>query len=194
MVAHTALNLDSTTDRLEKMEREIGDLKRQVASATRENSVSIVCFSGEWDKLFAAFTIATGALAMGQEVHMFFTFWGATAIRNATGNSPRKGSLLQRMLSWFLPKRASRTPLSKMNFGGLGKVMLGHLLKEKGVDDLPTLIEEARQLGANFHCCETSLRLFGWDKHELIGDNESNWCGVSTFMSLARKSQVALFI
>ncbi|TFH42445.1 MAG: hypothetical protein E4G96_03435, partial [Chrysiogenales bacterium] len=42
----------------------------------RKNKLSMVVFSGDMDKLLAAFIIATGAAAMGMEVVMFFTFWG----------------------------------------------------------------------------------------------------------------------
>ena len=38
-------------------------------------------FSGDLDKLIAAFIIANGALAMGEQVSMFFTFWGLNSLR-----------------------------------------------------------------------------------------------------------------
>ncbi|SQC98659.1 Uncharacterized conserved protein [Fusobacterium necrophorum subsp. necrophorum] len=37
--------------------------------------MTIVVFSGDYDKAMAAFVIANGALAMGKKVTMFFTFW-----------------------------------------------------------------------------------------------------------------------
>jgi len=124
-------------------------------------SVSIVCFSGEWDRLFAAFTIANGALALGQDVHMFFTFWGATVLRKKSVWSGLHRSWLQNLMGLLLPANVSRVPLSKMHFGGLGKWMMGILMKQKGVEDLPSLMEHARDLGAKFYCCDTSLDLFG---------------------------------
>jgi peroxiredoxin family protein len=36
---------------------------------------AVVAFSGELDKVLAAFILANGAVAMGDEVSMFFTFW-----------------------------------------------------------------------------------------------------------------------
>ncbi|NIV35847.1 MAG: hypothetical protein GWN58_42290, partial [Anaerolineae bacterium] len=41
---------------------------------------TIIVFSGDMDKVFAAFIIATTAAAMGMETTMFFTFWGLKAI------------------------------------------------------------------------------------------------------------------
>ena len=46
-----------------------------------KRKMSMVVMSGDFDKLFGAFIIANGAAAMGQEVTMFFTFWGLRAIK-----------------------------------------------------------------------------------------------------------------
>ena len=43
----------------------------------------MVVFSGDLDKLIAAFIIGNGALSMGEEVSIFFTFWGLNALRRA---------------------------------------------------------------------------------------------------------------
>ena len=50
-----------------------------------KKKVSLIVFSGDLDKLFAAFTIATGAAASGMEVVMFYTFWGTAALREEKG-------------------------------------------------------------------------------------------------------------
>jgi len=42
---------------------------------------TIVVFSGNLDRVLAAFVIANGAAAMGHPVTMFFTFWGLNALR-----------------------------------------------------------------------------------------------------------------
>jgi len=41
----------------------------------------MLLFNGDFDKVFAAFVIASGALAMGQEGSMFVIFWGFDAIK-----------------------------------------------------------------------------------------------------------------
>ena len=43
-----------------------------------------------------AFTIANGALAMGKEVHMFFTFWGINILRKS-GPVVAKKNLIEKM-------------------------------------------------------------------------------------------------
>ena len=44
---------------------------------------SIIVFSGDYDKAFAAFTIASGAAALNYEVNLFFTFFGLNIIKKS---------------------------------------------------------------------------------------------------------------
>ena len=57
----------------------------------KNDGVTIIVFSGEMDKVFAAFSIAIGAAAAGKETNMFFTFWGIKAIMK--GNLTARASL-----------------------------------------------------------------------------------------------------
>lgn len=47
--------------------------------------LSIVSFSGDFDKAVATFTLASGAAAVGYEVNIFFTFWGTTPSKKIRG-------------------------------------------------------------------------------------------------------------
>ena len=83
-----SINLD-LINRIGSLEVELLELKKRVP----ENKVSIILLSGDFDKAVAAFFMANGAVAMGMEVTMFFTFWGCTVIK--------KG----RRLQWTHPSR-----------------------------------------------------------------------------------------
>ncbi len=69
-----------------------------------KEKATIVVFSGELDKAFAAFIIANTAATMGMEVTMFFTFWGLNIIKKNRGPIYSEG--------WM------RKMLNKMNRGG----------------------------------------------------------------------------
>ena len=45
------------------------------------NKSTLIVFSGDLDKAIASFIIATGSAAMGNQVTMFFTFWGLNILR-----------------------------------------------------------------------------------------------------------------
>ena len=69
----------------EEIEKQLADLKAQMEGLKGnqpEDKISMVVFSGDLDKALAAFIIATGAVAMGLEVVMFFTFWGTPLLRD----------------------------------------------------------------------------------------------------------------
>ena len=46
-----------------------------------KKKATIVLFSGDFDKVFAAFTIAVSTLAAGMDTTLFVTFWGLKAIQ-----------------------------------------------------------------------------------------------------------------
>ncbi len=51
-----------------------------VAAAT-PSKMNIIVFSGDMDKVLAAFILATTAASMRLRVNMFFTFWGLNVLR-----------------------------------------------------------------------------------------------------------------
>jgi hypothetical protein len=119
-------------DRMDRLEKEIQALKSQLDLQKSENKVNIICFSREWDRLFAALSIASGALALGSEVHLFFTFWAVSALRDpdkkgkkGTGPAP-KG---------IRPDHACRICLRtdlKLSFHGNREVLPEKADQEKG--------------------------------------------------------------
>jgi len=186
---------ETLENRVAELERELTDLRDKVHRQERDNTVCIICFSGEWDKVFAALTLANGALAMGCDVHVFCTFWGACMLRGEDGCPPENSrGWMQKMMSWMLPKKLENMPLSKWNFCGMGKRAMRYLMKQHGVPDLESLLRDAKDLGAHFHICDTSVSLFGWEKEDLLNDLECDRCGVATFLSLGLKSQAVFFI
>lgn len=181
--------------KLSELEARLAKLESAAPRRDENKGVCIICFSGEWDKLFASLTIASGALAMGHDVHLFFTFWAVAALRKEGAVSPGASkNFAQKMMGKMLPTGLAGAQLSKMNFGGLGKVMLNGLMKKNGVEDIDSLMKEVREMGAKIHLCETSSGLFGLCKEELSGSEEIDSCGVATFLSYAFKSKVVLFV
>ncbi|MGB9613599.1 MAG: DsrE/DsrF/DrsH-like family protein, partial [Candidatus Margulisiibacteriota bacterium] len=74
---------------------------------------NVVVFSGDLDKVLAAFILATTAASMGMEVNMFFTFWGLNVLRKKSLISGK--NWLQKLMSFLNRGGADRLPLSKFN-------------------------------------------------------------------------------
>ncbi|WP_292832854.1 FAD-dependent oxidoreductase [Microbacterium sp.] len=170
--------------------RKAGSRPAAVAVATRDQ-VSFVVFSGDLDKLIAAFIIANGALAMGQKVSMFFTFWALNALRRQDPPA-RKKSMLDRMFAMMMPSGPNKLPLSQMNMAGAGGAMIKHVMKQHSVQTLPELMSAARGGGARLIGCTMTMDLLGIAESDLQEGVELG--GVATFLGEAQKSGTTLFI
>src|SRR5664279_502116 len=106
-----------TAARLRELESQVAELSR--AQARTRQGIAIIAFSGEMDKLMAAFMLATGAAAMGMTVSMFFTFWALAAVRRET--TFRGKGFIDRLLTAMLPSGPGRLGLSRWNMFGLGR-------------------------------------------------------------------------
>ncbi len=134
---------------------------------------TLVLHSGDIDKIYSVLIIGNGALAMGMEVSIFFTFWG-----------------LQRLKKNGLDKG----PLSKMNFFGLGKWLIKRKMKKSGVRSLEELLQNYVELGGKILACDMTMEIMSIGKDELRDDLISDYCAVGTYIKEARDSELNLFI
>ncbi|MDH7486833.1 MAG: DsrE/DsrF/DrsH-like family protein [Anaerolineae bacterium] len=151
---------------------------------------SIVVFSGDMDKQFAAFIIATTAAAMGMETSMFFTFWGLQALKKK-GLKTGKG-FFGRMLG-FMFKDIEGVGPSKMNFGGIGRWMFKKMMKDKGVTSLVELRQTAIDLGVKLQPCQMSMEVMEITKEDLI-DEAADPVGAAAYVLDAQQADITLFI
>lgn len=155
------------------------------------NKKTIIVFSGDLDKAMASFIIANGAAAMGNEVTMFFTFWGLNVLRKPEKVRARK-NFLEALFGWIMPRGAGRLGLSKMNFGGMGASMMKTIMKQKNVSTIQEFIESAQSLGVKLIACTMSMDVMGIREEELIDGVE--FAGVATYLGEADEANVNLFI
>jgi peroxiredoxin family protein len=135
--------------------------------------MTIVLHSGDMDKVYSALIIANGALAMGMEVTIFFTFWG-----------------LQRLKRGALEKG----PLSKMHFLGLGKWMVKQRMKRANVASLDKMLQDFKELGGKIMACDMTMAIMGIRPEDLRQDLIDQYCAVGSYIQEVRNSQVTLFI
>jgi len=128
-----------------------------------DHKLTLVVFSGDFDRLCAALSVATSAAAMGVQVSLFFNFWGLLAIR--TKRLYKQKPLLERLLTLALPKGPGAT--SRMNFFGIGPRFFGILMRRKNVTSVSELMDVAQQLGVRFVACQTSMDVMGVTLEEL---------------------------
>ncbi|MBA7548728.1 Sulfur carrier protein DsrE2 [subsurface metagenome] len=135
--------------------------------------LTIVVHSGDMDNIYSALIIANGALSMGMEASLFFTFWG-----------------LQRLQRGGLEKG----PLSKMHMLGIGKSMIKQRMNKANVSSLERLIQDFKELGGKIIACEMTMEIMGIKKEDLREDLITEYGAVGTYIQEARESTINLFI
>jgi peroxiredoxin family protein len=179
---------NTLTVRLEQLEKEVEELKTRMP----EDRATIVVFSADLDKVLASFVIATGAAAAGLETSMFFTFWGLCALKKEGASAPATRTLKEKMFALMTPSGSKALGVSRMNFFGIGAMMLRSMMTEKGIATLEELMDVAKDLGVRIIACTMSMDAMGVSKEELIDNLE--YGGVATYMADACRSKVTLFV
>ena len=178
---------------MQALEEKLRDLEKRLAHVEGQvvgDRVALVVFSGDLDRVLAAFIIATGAAAMGQQVSMFFTFWGLSVLKKESQLSGK--TLFQKMMALMSPGSSKSLPVSKMNYFGVGAKMLRSMMREKNVSSLEEMISLARELGVRMIACEMSRDVMGIKESELVPGLECG--GVASFLADSLKSRTSLFI
>ncbi|MBU7015761.1 MAG: DsrE/DsrF/DrsH-like family protein [Theionarchaea archaeon] len=137
------------------------------------NKATIVVHSGDLDKVYSALIIGNGALAMGMDVSLYFTFWGLMRLK--------KGEL-------------ETGSLSRMNFLGLGRWMVKRKMRQANVRTLEGLMQDFIDLGGKVFACDMTMEIMGIRKEDLRQDLISEYCAVGTYVKEARESEITLFI
>ena len=181
-----------------EVERQVTALRQEmdakiaeVRARTVDDAATIVLFSGDLDKTIAAFIMATGAAAAGLQTSMFFTFWGLSVLKRKGAVSGPKG-LLERAHALLSPASSLELGTSRMNYFGLGAVMLRKMMRDKQIVSLEELIGLARELDVRMIACTMSMDATGVSREELV--DGLTYGGVATYMADAVRSRVTLFI
>jgi len=190
------MTADNLNNDFKALESQIADLRSKIEGIEKRNpsdKLSMVVFSGDMDKILASFVIATGAVAMGMDAVMFFTFWGTPVLRDIK-KTPGQKDIMGKMFGAMLPKGTSEVKLSKMNMGGMGTAMMKSLMKKKNVASLEDMLAMAEELGVRIFVCEMSMDLMGFKREEMIDYKGITFCGVAKFLEEAKDSRIQLFI
>ncbi|MCK5445970.1 MAG: DsrE/DsrF/DrsH-like family protein [Rhodospirillaceae bacterium] len=137
----------------------------------RPDKLSLIVFSGDFDKVHYALVMASGAAAIGTPVTLFFTMEGARALVGKDG--------------W-------KTQPAPEPFKD-GKTMDAEFIR-RGVADFETLLEACREMEVRFMVCEMGLKAYGIERSQLRDDITLEQGGVVTFINDASKDGTMLFI
>ena len=96
------------------------------------------------------------------------------------------------MFGKMMPHGSKKLGLSRMNMAGMGPKMIRMVMKNRNVDSLELLIQQALDEGVRLIACQMSMEILGITKEELLDGVEL--AGVASYLDAAESSDVNLFI
>ena len=165
-------------------------------------SLAIIATKGTMDWAYPPFILASTASALGWDVNVFFTFYGLELLKkelrlevSPLGNPgmPMKmpfGPKWFKGINWNIPNvvMASVPGFEKVATGLMKKTV-----KNNGVASIEELRSVCIEAGVNLVACQMTVDLFGYTHNDFIPEVK-DWIGAATFLPVAQKSDVCLFI
>jgi len=176
--------------------------KLAAVEASRTPAMSIIVTKGTLDWAYPPFILASTAAALGWEVDMFFTFYGLLLLKrkidaevSPLGNPamPMKMPFGPR---WFQDYEWPMPNLLMAGIPGFEKLATGLMKKtfrNKGVASVEELRSLCLEADVRMVACQMTVDVFGFDNSEFIPE-VTDYVGATTFLPIARKSDVCLFI
>lgn len=129
----------------------------------KQNTITMVVYDNHFDKLMMPMIIAQGALAMGMEVNIFYTFFG-----------------LQGLLKKYKPKMPGIYSL----FTG----MIQKRMAKQKIMSYKEFMASNIEMGANVYACNMSMEMMGWKKEDMFDGVKI--AGVAKMLDMAADASV----
>jgi len=136
-------------------------------AAPGKNGVAIIVYQSTFDIAMMPMIIAQGALSMGMEVSIYYTFFGLSSLKKS-----------------FKPKMP-----------GIWRMFTGMMVRKMGQQNIPTfsqMLKDNIEMGAKVYACSTSMTMMGVRKEDLVDGVEI--AGVAKFLDMAANAGTTLAI
>ena len=176
--------------------------KTQELEESKTPSLAIIATKGTMDWAYPPFILASTASALGWDVSVFFTFYGLELLKkelnlqvSPLGNPgmPMKmpfGPKWFKGINWNIPNAVMA---SVPGFEKLATGLMKKTVKNNGVASIQELRDVCVEAGVNLVACQMTVDLFGYTHDDFIPEVK-DWIGAATFLPIAQKSDVCLFI
>ena len=176
--------------------------KTRELEESKTPSLALIVTKGTMDGAYPPFILASTASALGWDVSVFFTFYGLELLRkelhlevSPLGN-PAMPMKMPFGPNWFQGVNWNIPNLVMAGVPGFEKLATGLMkqtIKNKGVATIKELRDACIEGGVNLVACQMTVDLFGYNREDFIPEVRE-WIGAATFLPVAQKSDVCLFI
>jgi len=178
------------------------ETKMAEREAAHVPSLAIIATKGTLDWAYPPFILASTASALGWDVSVFFTFYGLELLKkdlhleiSPLGNPsmPMKmpfGPQWLKDINWKIPNvvMAGVPGFEKMATG-----LMQQTVKNNGVASIEELRSICLEADVKLVACQMTVELFGHSHDDFIPEIK-DWIGAASFLPVAQKSDVCLFI
>lgn len=176
--------------------------KLEEIDAAKTPSMAIIATKGTLDWAYPPFILASTAAALGWDTTIFFTFYGLLLLKkklpceiSPLGN-PAMPMKMPFGPKWFQDYEWPMPNLVMAGIPGFEKVATGLMkktFKNKGVATIEELRELCIEAEVEMVACQMTVDVFGFDNSEFIPE-VTDYVGATSFLPVAQKSDVCLFI
>ncbi|MBL8487546.1 MAG: DsrE/DsrF/DrsH-like family protein [Rhodocyclaceae bacterium] len=180
--------------RIEEKLREIEESKTP--------SLSIIATKGTLDWAYPPFILGSTAAALGWDVQIFFTFYGLNLLKkdisdlkvSPLGNPgmPMKmpfGPDWFKGINWNIPNIIQG---NIPGFEAMATTLMKQTIRNNGVATIEELRGLSQEADVKFIACQMTVELFGFSHDDFI--DGLDYAGAATFLPVAQKSDVCLFM
>ena len=167
-----------------------------------QKKLAIIATKGTLDWAYPPFILASTAAALGYETQIFFTFYGLQMLRkdlsclkvSPLGNPgmPMKmpfGPDWFKSINWNIPNIIQA---GIPGFETLATSLMQKTIKNNGVATIEELRGLAQEADVKFIACQMTVELFGFSHDDFL--DGIDYAGAATFLPVAQKSDVCLFM
>jgi peroxiredoxin family protein len=131
----------------------------------KKDAVTLIVYDNHFDKLMMPMIVAQGAIAMGMEVNIFYTFFGLQGLMEK--RKPKLPGMF-RFFTGMIEKRMAKQ-----------KVMSYHEFMRSNIE-----------MGVNVYACNMSMEMMGWKKEDMFDGIKV--AGVAKYLDMAADASVNL--
>ena len=187
---------------LDKKLDELLPKKLEKIESSRTPAMSIIATKGTLDWAYPPFILASTAAALGWDVEIFFTFYGLLLLKkDVTSKVSPLGNPAMPMKMPFGPKwfQDFSWPMPNLIMAGIpgfenvATGLMKKTFKNKGVASIEELRGLCLEAEVKMVACQMTVDVFGFDSSDFIPE-VTDYVGATSFLPVAQKSDVCLFI
>lgn len=165
----------------------------QVALAMKKdpakNKMAIIASKGTLDMAYPPLILASAAAAMGEDVEIFFTFYGLNIIKKGGAKNLKVAPIANPAMPVPMPNiigmLPGMTPMATW-------MMKSQFFGKNNVAPIETLLQECIDLGVKMVACQMTMDVMGIKSTDLIEGVEVG--GAATMINFANDAHLTLFI